>query len=339
MNLGSVRLVGLLLALAVAAVAVGIASAAPSEQGKGKSKHDQVVAYWTAERIKNAKPRELLVDPNTGRIVPQKPGGGQAGGGKPGSGVAGAAWTNPDALVKKTTGKVLFTLPSGDYVCSGSIVTDAPASTTTSMVLTAGHCVYDESAGVFATNWMFMPDFESGNGDVRDCLGTQYGCWTAGALVTTRAWAELGNFNEDYAFAVMGQGGTSGTSSLEELLGSQEIVFNQAHPTKVYAFGYPHASPYDGTDLIYCSGTDERDFFGSEDFGLKCNMTGGSSGGPWFVDFDESTGVGKLNSVNSFKYLGGKQKNHMFGPYFDDDTGATYEVAKTATTNALVSTP
>jgi hypothetical protein len=43
-------------------------------------------------------------------------------------------------------------------------------------------------------------------------------------------------------------------------------------------------------------------------------MTGGSSGGPWFVDFDKTTGVGTQVSLNSFGYTG--EKNAMYGPYF-----------------------
>lgn len=333
------RMLALLLAALATALAFGIASAAPAGQDKGKSNHDEVVAYWTADRIKNAKPRELFVDPPSGKIIPQRPGNGKPGGGGGGdpTAVTGAPWTKGGA-VKSTTGKVLFTLPSGDYVCSGSIVTDGSTTDGRSLVLTAGHCVYDDGADVFATNWTFMPDFEGGNGNVRDCAGTPYGCWVATALVTTQAWAN-GDFNEDYGFAVMGPGGKDVATSLEGTLGTQNIVFNYSHPTRVYAFGYPHASPYDGTDLTYCAGTDEPDSFGSTAWGLKCDMTGGSSGGPWFVDFDESTGVGNLNSVNSFKYRGGKQKNHMFGPYFDNDTAATYTAAKAAKANTLVSIP
>lgn len=331
-----VQIFGLLLAISAALVVAGIASAAAPQQGKGNSRHDEVVAYWTAERIKNAKPRELLVDAPSGHgIVPQaRPSGGGSAGS---TAVTGASWTKGGA-VKTTTGKVLFTLPSGDYVCSGSIVDDGLAGDGRSLVLTAGHCAYDDGVDVFATNWTFVPDFDSStSGNVRDCSTAPYGCWVAQSLVTTQAWANS-DFNEDYAFAVMGLGGTSGTSSLEAL-GTQAIAFNQTHPALVYSFGYPHATPYDGTDLVYCSGTDVTDNFGSEDFGLKCNMTGGSSGGPWFIGFDEATGLGALTSVNSFKYRGGKQKAYMFGPYFDNDTAATYVVAQGAATNTLVPTP
>ncbi|MDH3308963.1 MAG: trypsin-like peptidase domain-containing protein, partial [Acidimicrobiia bacterium] len=299
--------------------------------------HARIVEYWTPERVRNAQPREMVVDRMPGGgVVAMKPGNGNPGGGKPGGGggdpsaVGGATWTGGGS-VKATTGKVLFTMGSSNYVCSGSVVQDTSSST--SLVLTAGHCVYDDVADAFATNWMFVPDYE----DQRTftCAATRYGCWTASALVTTAAWAG-GDFNHDYAFAVLPAGG-NGSGQLDSVVGTQAIAFNQTHPTSVFSFGYPHASPYDGQVLTYCSGTDVADSFGgSTDFGLKCDMTGGSSGGPWFTGFNESTGTGTLTSVNSFKYRGGKFKGYMFGPYLGSYANKSYTAANTADSNLLV---
>ncbi len=58
-------------------------------------------------------------------------------------------------------------------------------------------------------------------------------------------------------------------------------------------------APYDGSKLIYCSGRVFNEFLGTGDIGMTCNMTGGSSGGPWFLQFTESTGT--QSSMNSFK--------------------------------------
>jgi hypothetical protein len=69
----------------------------------------------------------------------------------------------------------------------------------------------------------------------------------------------------------------------------------------------------------------------TRDLGLRCNMTGGSSGGGWFQGFDESTGLGWLNSVNSFKY--DFAPNFMFGPFFGNEAQAVYQAAQG--TNAL----
>jgi len=324
------RSLAVLAALVLVAVAAPVSAVPPDGPA---SEHDRVVAYWSAERIRSAIPRDYVLDPSSGRIVPEKAGGGRPGGGG-GTSVTGASW-NGGGLVKTTTGKVLFAMAGGNYVCSGSVVSDTSSST--SLVLTAGHCVYDETNGAFATNWMFFPDFDSS--PTFDCATATYGCWPATALVTTSAWADSGDFNHDIGFAVIGTGGPFGSAQLDATVGSQAIGFSRTHPAAVYAFGYPHASPYNGTDLVYCAGKDFDDLLqaGSLTWGLKCNMTGGSSGGPWFVDFNPTTGVGTLNSVNSYKYT--FDKNSMYGPYFGSWEQRAYDQARTAIANTKVAAP
>ena len=324
-------------------VAGGTAAPPPAP---GKRDRGTVIAYWTADRVARAVPREVSPDRLSSSATPQagRPGGGGGGGGTT---VAGAAWTG-GGKVKATTGKVLFTMGGVDYVCSGAVAEDA--SSTTSLILTAGHCVYDEANGAFATNWLFVPDYEDGGAIITNpdgshsfsCATVPYGCWTASALVTTTAWANgggsLAGFNNDYAFAVVGPGGKPGESTqLDAAVGDNAIAFNVGHPTRVYSFGYPQASPYNGQKLIHCAGQDVADTWGgTTDFGLNCNMTGGSSGGPWFVNFDSTSGTGSLNSVNSFKYTAGKLSKHMFGPYFGSYALKTYNAAKAATSDLTV---
>ena len=328
------------LALATLTLAGG-ASAAGGRTGQSNNRHEDTVAYWTPERVAKAKPRDLFVD-QSGKIVRgAKPEKGKPGGGGGGTAtVTGAAWSG-GGLIQKTEGKVLFTMAGVDYVCSGTVVRDSLANGSdptppSSLVLTAGHCVYDEVDG-WATNWMFMPAFEEApssysNGGF-DCSILNYGCWTADALITSQGW-RTGNFNEDYAFAVMGPGGKTGTAQLDAAVGFQEIAFSQTRPASVYAFGYPHAAPYNGQDLIYCAGNTIADTFGgSTSAGLNCNMTGGSSGGGWMSPF--SGGTGTLVSVNSFKYTGGPLRGYMFGPRFDGDALNTYNAALTASVNTF----
>jgi hypothetical protein len=332
-------------------VVVAGGSAAPP-QAPGKRDRGVVIAYWTAERVARAAPREVSPDRLPSFATPQAgkpPGTGGGGGGGVGGGttVTGAAWTG-GGKVKATTGKVLFTMGGVDYVCSGSVAQDT--STSASLILTAGHCVYDETGRAFATNWMFVPDYEDGGSIITNpngshsfsCDTVPYGCWTASALVTTTAWANGGGslaaFNNDYAFAVVGPGGKSGQSNqLDVVAGDNAIAFNVSHPTQVYSFGYPQASPYDGQKLIYCGGKDVPDTWGgTTDFGLNCNMTGGSSGGPWFASFASGDSPGALSSVNSFKYTSGKLAKYMFGPYFGAYTLKTYNAANTATGDLAV---
>ncbi|MFG1690109.1 hypothetical protein ACGFNP_58880 [Nonomuraea sp. NPDC049269] len=70
-----------------------------------------------------------------------------------------------------------------------------------------------------------------------------------------------------------------------------------------------------------------HDFLMSEDQGL----TGGSSGGPWFQNFNATTSLGNLNSINSFTYS--FAPNLMFGPYFGSEAKAVYQAAQS--TSAL----
>jgi len=96
-----------------------------------------------------------------------------------------------------------------------------------------------------------------------------------------------------------------------------------------YDIGYPAASPYDGSDIAWCNGPVATDSCGGTSAqGMVCNMTGGSSGGPWFINYNETSGIGTLNSVNSFKYNGGPLANRMFGPHFGSVVQGVYNAAQ-----------
>jgi hypothetical protein len=54
---------------------------------------------------------------------------------------------------------------------------------------------------------------------------------------------------------------------------------------------------------MYCAGKSEVDSRTADPTDpqqiMRCDMTGGSSGGPWLADFDARTGTGVVVSVNS----------------------------------------
>jgi len=315
-----------------------------------RSEHQRIVEFWTPERVAQAVPREIVLD-GSGQFQLARPthhrpghgGGPPGGGGGDGGGgsVTGASWTG-GGTIADTEGKVLFALGSNYYVCSATLVDDF--RTGESLVLTAGHCVYDNENNVFATNWMFIPNYDADpeplttNGSF--CSGTLYGCWTADALVVHDGFASEPGFTEgailhDFAFAVLGPGGHSGNSIADNALGDQAIQFSAITEGFVHAFGYPHARPYNGTDLVYCAGNVGFDAnFGNQTYGLACNMTGGASGGGWFITFNEATGEGTLMSVNSYKYS--NDRNKMYGPKFNSDTQDVYNAAGGASSNTIV---
>ncbi|HEX6129581.1 MAG TPA: hypothetical protein VF071_11230 [Candidatus Limnocylindria bacterium] len=319
-----------------------VAFAVPAQAAGPRSDHERILAFWTPERMATAIPRDFVRGPGGDfqpRPKPDNPGGGNGGGngggGGSGGNVTGASW-NSGGLIKEASGKVFFTMAGTRYVCSGAVVTDSRA--TYSLVLTAGHCTYDETNRAFATNWMFYPDYDES--PTSSCANTAYGCWTATALVVHQGYASAGGFNSqatlhDWGFAVVPAGGKSGTQ-LDAAVGSFPIAFSSVGDgTRAYAFGYPAAQKYKGNDLVYCAGPTFSDPYNSQlTYGLTCDMTGGSSGGPWLTSFSEGSGTGTLRSVNSYGYSGVKA---MHGPKFNTKTGATYSTANSATTNQVVS--
>ena len=308
--------------------------AMPAAAAPHQSDHDRVVAYWTAERIKSAKPRVLaLGGPRMAPAAkPVKPP--PSGGGLPST--IGAAWQDGKGKIYRATGRVLFTLNGGNWICSASVATDA--RTDISVILTAGHCAFDQATHTFATNWMFIPEFDTQ--DTYDCTVATYGCWTADRLVVHAGFANQTGFNQtatlhDWAFAVVDAG--AGTTQLDATVGSFPIAFRSyASGVPVAAFGYPAGGKYSGNnDLIYCNnalGTDPYNF--GRTYKLSCDMTGGSSGGPWLTSFDASGDGGTLSSVNSYTYSG---ITAMHGPKFNAKTEATWtEAVGSGTENAIV---
>ncbi|MFI6734257.1 trypsin-like serine peptidase [Nonomuraea sp. NPDC050451] len=288
------------------------------------SEQRQVLTYWTEQKMEAAQPLDApsprtgakvaLGEPAEGTPWTAPPTGAtRAGVELQAARSSGQPWTGSGAVVK-TTGRIFFTTQGRNASCSGSAVTSANKS----VVLTAGHCV--KLNGTFHTNWVFVPGYNSGN--------RPFGTWAATKLLTTQQWNASEDINFDVAAAVVAplEGKT-----LVDVVGGQGVAFNQGRRQQMYAFGYPAAAPYDGSKLIYCSGRTFDDFLVSEDHGLTCNMTGGSSGGPWMLNFNESTGLGTQNSVNSFKY--NFAPNWMFGPYFGNEAQSVYQAAQS--TNAL----
>ena len=317
--------------LLIPALAAPVAGANDADH----ERHQRTVAHWTPERMQAAKPRDFVFDSERG-FVPAKPG-------KPGGGgglvvtVTGASWTNTNTLVYRASGKVYFELGASAYICSGAVVEDARSGY--SLVVTAAHCAYDETNLQFATFWMFIPEFDSN--PTYSCAGTTYGCWSAAALVVHSGYANAGGFNSqatvhDYAIAVVGPGGKSGGSQLDATVGDFGIRFSSvADGTQTSAFGYPAAGKYAGSDLVYCAGAVKSDPYNSNlTYKLGCDMTGGSSGGPWLTAFTTSTGDGTLTSVNSYTYS--FVRNTMHGPKFDARTQTVYSTANGATFNTIV---
>ncbi|MFD7785273.1 trypsin-like serine peptidase [Streptomyces nojiriensis] len=301
---------GALVAGALTAAGPSIAADAPAS-----FRQQHTDGFWTAERMRGAAPLDVTAVPGAARtpvatsaapttIAPT------AAASPTAFPQAGGAWTGGGAVVK-TSGRVFFTMGDRTASCSGDSVTSANGST----VITAGHCV--KYQGAWHTNWVFVPAYNNGS--------APYGQWSATKTFATDQWAASEDMNMDVGLAVVAP---LNGQTLSQAVGAQGIAFNGGYNKKMYSFGFPAAAPYDGTKLVYCSGNSGKDFLLTKDHGLGCNMTGGSSGGPWFQDFNEATGLGTQVSVNSFGYT--FLPNRMYGPYFGNEAKAAYDKAQTS---------
>ena len=266
--------------------------------------------YWTPERMQAAVPGDTLAGKalergNRSAAAVEK--------GKPSSTKGTKPTTGSPAIAKSEDpvshiGKVFFTLGHSNYVCSGNAVSSDNGST----VATAGHCV-NEGPGAYATNFIFVPAYENG--------AAPYGKWTAKTLYAPTQWVSAGDMTYDTGFAVVNP--DSNGDLLTDVVGGSGTAFNPARGLEYTSYGYPAAAPFDGQTLKSCTGTAAKDpnnpQFGTQ--GIPCDMTGGSSGGPWFIGSDSE---GLQNSINSYGYNGSAV---MYGPYWGKVIKATYDKA------------
>jgi hypothetical protein len=323
------------LAVVGALVVGGVIATAGTSQAANPalSRHQRTVAFWTKQRVAQAVPRDFTYHSGKGTLAPTA---------RPGTGseLKGASWINGGEVLKNT-GKVLFAMGGSYYVCSASVVDDSVSGR--SIILTAAHCVYDEVAKAFATNWVFIPEYDTKPVKLDSagsfCAQTMYGCWTESATVVASGYANAGGFNDvaivhDYAFVVVEGGGFNGTTQLDSVVGSHPITFSSVSlGSTMHLFGYPAAQKYKGNDLVYSKGALGTDPNAADlTYKVTSNMTGGSSGGPWFSSFDESTGTGVLSSVNSYGYSG---VTAMHGPKLNSETEAMFGLAGTMSVDTI----
>jgi hypothetical protein len=206
----------------------------------------QLDAYWTPERIRNAKPVEAPVVPAS--TIQQRAG-------EPIS-VPGSAPVTRG--LNETTGRLLFSANGGDYICTATVV----ASNNKSVIATARHCGFNDGG----TNYRYAPNYSGGN--------TPHGWWDW----KTAGWVSGGDgITDDVAFIVLNQ---KDGRPVGDVVGTNGIAFNQPIDQYAYLVGIPgdkdvvfrceaqaYAGPQNQQLMDNCDG-----------------MSGGASGGSWNVN-------------------------------------------------------
>ncbi|WP_371525373.1 peptidase [Streptomyces sp. NBC_01283] len=182
----------------------------------------------------------------------------------------------------KSVGRLFFVNVNGaDTWCTATAVKSANRSA----VMTAAHCVRRGSSPV-NTNFsmVFVPAYHKGK--------APYGAFAVRSAAAPRSW-EKDSTNDMSALTVDAD---KNGKKLTDLVGSQAIAFNRPVGGTISSFGYSATRPQLGEELLRCVGTAKKEN-GTQ--AIPCDMSGGSSGGPWLADFNATTGKGVLVSVNS----------------------------------------
>jgi hypothetical protein len=296
----------------------------------------QAIAYWTPARMKAATPAEKLVsilkvaqnvpastlsavNANTsGSSAPFVPQYVTSSGAtyQTNTAVTNATQLSHNSYLSypySTIGKVFFTdSQTGiNYACSGTAVN----SNNKNVVDTAGYCVNQgNNSGNWYTNWVFCPQYY--NGSAPD------GCWGARQLWISYDWYYNNALEDDFGEAVMAP---NAHGSLVGTVGGTGWAYGQAANQNFEALSYPAAAPFSGDSIYECPGNGTPySFEDSEVVSISCNMTGGSSGGPWFISLGGTPGY--LNGHVDFRYS--NDPNHVYSPYYDYDWYVVFNAAQ-----------
>ncbi|WIG15945.1 trypsin-like serine peptidase [Kocuria rosea] len=287
----------------------------------------RVMAYWTPERLTSAVP--VPMPPSDAPEAEHRSA-------QPGSpavsepativsepvSVAGESTTpvigEPGTNQSSTNGKIFFRNQSDgrDYVCSGS----ALSSGSKRLVVTAGHCVHGGPGRTWHANWVFIPGYSRGD--------APHGTFQAAAFRVFDDWMSYGTsnlgFNSDVAFVTTYDNASNQT--VVDAVGGYGLQTGGGLVFDVTVLGYP-GNLEGGQRVVACSGTTEILTVDAYLFSSirSCDFGGGSSGGPWLYQYNQSSDRGYVRSVTSF---GPSDSNEFIsGPYFSDRVQSLYHAA------------
>ncbi|MET7711668.1 hypothetical protein [Streptomyces sp. NPDC005407] len=264
--------------------------------------------YWTPERMRKAIPLDRTAGSQRAALSKAGPTG-RPGSTPPAQGRADTV--RPLVTESAAVGKVFFTNPSNglNYTCSASAI-NSPSK---QMLITAGHCVHGGSGGTWMTNWTYAPRFRSG---VRP-----FGTYAAKQFRTFNAWINNSDLGRDVAMVTTWP---LNGNKIVNVTGGHGLSWNFSRTQAMTVMGYP-GNRDNGQLQWACQGTTRAVSDGRIE--LQCDFGGGSSGGPWLREFNDSNGLGSVNGAMSTLATGGWNRSS----YFDDSVKAMFDAQGSVT--------
>ena len=289
-------------------------------------KNEVVKGFWDAARMENAKGRE------TPKLSTHSAGSDF----RPPAGIPAKAAPHPYGRNAAVLGKIFMTAPEGESMCSGTVVSDPANPGRSNLVYTAAHCLHDGQGGDWLKNITFVPlynrDGQASRGKkYSESQVSPYGRWVATSALVSPTWVKesgVGATNQfDYGIIKVRNENGGGKSLEETIGGSVPIWFNAPRDqvTSAFSYGYPADAPFDGMELNHCDSVVRPaalsfDSSRPEMYAIGCTMTGGSSGGGWFVTKDDKPALISVNSIGP-----ADEPTWMAGPSLQDNAKQAFD--------------
>jgi V8-like Glu-specific endopeptidase len=208
-----------------------------------------------------------------------------------------------------TVGKLFFRQGDNFYFCSA-------ASIGNNGIWTAGHCIHKGDGTTWSRDVVFVPGYQNGN--------APFGVWSADVLWITPEWFTSGDLRYDMGGVVLKP---NGGFTISQVVGALGFAYNQANSLHWMNIAYPSSSPFNGATQQICAASFAYADANQSDpspVAMGCDMTSGSSGGPWILDFSGPTSTQNyLNGNNSYRYS--SHPKEIFSPYFDSDAKTLWD--------------
>lgn len=180
--------------------------------------------------------------------------------------------TTQNAYPYRAAGKLFFTGADGkSYICSASVIRHR-------MIVTAGHCVYDAKLKKFHSNFRFVPAYHNGS--------APFGTWGYSYVITTSAWASGGGGVPNAGdFAIIEATDNASAQRIGSVTGYYGYSTNSLYPNHVKMLGYPGA--FDAGGWMHEVNSESFRTRSPNCVEYGSDMPGGSSGGPWLMNFGQ----------------------------------------------------
>ncbi len=192
-------------------------------------------------------------------------------------------------------GRLFFSKPDGDFVCSAQFISK-------NVLITAAHCVRDDKSGDFWKNMTFFLQYDKGHSSAK---------YTQTCAATFNSWVQEGDekYLSDFAMILVNDDSKTGWFGTEW---DWQGTYQQA--TKI---GYPQGIDNGEVIQVLPGPISVADGLVELRHG-DTNAQQGSSGGAWIGDYD-TKGDAEKNHVITIESFGFKDKPGVdYGPYFDD---------------------